>query len=208
MADFITAEEVPLVNPEADFESLKAELDAKVNAEGNVELSADDQVLLNTQFLNLCPDKIQRIDRHFWSGSVVTDRPTLSSGYYTVLTQKGTKPEGVKWGQVWGNGAADDTTARKWIVAFDTAAGKAYAKAGPMGHVDWNVVEVELGMSAVADWPLCLAYIEEGPMGPVGWNVVEVKLSMSRCISKHIDPILGGNVLAAIDGFKAYAEFR
>ncbi|XP_021744598.1 uncharacterized protein LOC110710581 [Chenopodium quinoa] len=176
MADLITAEEVRLVNPEADYETLKAELDAKVNtAEGNVELSAD-QVLLNTQFLNLCPDKIQRIDRRFWSGSVVTDRPTLSSGYYTVLTQKGTKPEGVKWGQVWANGTADDTTARKWIVAFDTAAGKAYAEAGPMGPVDWNVIEVRLGLSGSK--------------------------------TEHTDPILGGNVLATIDGLKAYAHFR
>ncbi|XP_021776445.1 uncharacterized protein LOC110740272 [Chenopodium quinoa] len=100
----------------------------------------------------------------------------LSSGSHTILNHKGTEPEGVKWGEYWANGAADDTTARKWVVAFDTTAGK--------------------------------AYIEAGPMGPVDWNVVEVKLIMSRCISKHTYPILGGNVLAAIDGFKAYAEFR
>uniref|UniRef100_A0A803MY98 Uncharacterized protein n=1 Tax=Chenopodium quinoa TaxID=63459 RepID=A0A803MY98_CHEQI len=99
-----------------------------------------------------------------------------SRGWLGWGRRRRTEPEGVKWGEYWANGAADDTTARKWVVAFDTTAGK--------------------------------AYIEAGPMGPVDWNVVEVKLIMSRCISKHTYPILGGNVLAAIDGFKAYAEFR
>uniref|UniRef100_A0A803MJD2 Uncharacterized protein n=1 Tax=Chenopodium quinoa TaxID=63459 RepID=A0A803MJD2_CHEQI len=46
------------------------------------------------------------------------------------------------------------------------------------------------------------------PTGPVDWNVVEVKLGMSGNKSEYTDPILGGEVVATIDGLQSYAQFR
>ncbi|XP_021744664.1 uncharacterized protein LOC110710647 [Chenopodium quinoa] len=100
--------------------------------------------------------------------------PYLGPETYVRLYQKGPTVEGVKWGVAWANG--DDSTARKWVVAVDTAAGK--------------------------------VYVETGPTGPVDWNVVEVKLGMSGNKSEYTDPILGGEVVATIDGLQSYAQFR
>ncbi|XP_074275522.1 uncharacterized protein LOC141599419 [Silene latifolia] len=47
-------------------------------------------------------------------------------------------------GFVYADGDADDTTARKWTVAFDRMQTKVYAEAGPMGPVDWNAVKFKL----------------------------------------------------------------
>ncbi|KNA22148.1 hypothetical protein SOVF_036710 [Spinacia oleracea] len=108
--------------------------------------SASGQVVLRTTTANFSKSaRLHTIDRHFWSGRALTNFPALHQGYYAVPSQQGTLPQGVKWGIVYADG--DDTTARKWVAAFDTATGQAYAEAGPIGPVDWNVIEVKLGMS-------------------------------------------------------------
>ncbi|KNA22147.1 hypothetical protein SOVF_036700 [Spinacia oleracea] len=118
------------------------------NESDSIQLRSSDssQVVLYTTTANYSKSaRLHTIDRHFWSGRALTNFPALPKGYYAVPRQQGTLPQGVKWGIVYADG--DDTTARKWVVAFDTATGKAYAEAGPIGPVDWNVVEVKLGMS-------------------------------------------------------------
>ncbi|XP_056682811.1 uncharacterized protein [Spinacia oleracea] len=121
-------------NPEADYEKLVLELDSKA------------EVVLSTTTANFGKSpRLHIIDTHFWSGRAISGFPALHKHFYAVPKQQGTLPQGIKWGLVYADG--DETTARKWVAAFDTTAGKAYAEAGPIGPVDWNVVEVKLDAS-------------------------------------------------------------
>lgn len=100
-------------NPEADAEKLELELASK---------AAQEVVLLTTTANFGNSPRLHTIDRHFWAGHALTNFPALHKGYYAVPKQQGTLPQGVKWGIVYADG--DETTARKWVVAFDTTAGK------------------------------------------------------------------------------------
>ncbi|CAO2831652.1 unnamed protein product [Amaranthus hypochondriacus] len=141
----IEAQVYPVEDVNADDEELKKDSRAEATI-GNVTAPlSENTVSLKTKITNLTPKLVIRLDSHFWVGWSANSRPTLSPGYYTIITQKGELPAGVKWGICYADG--EDTTARKWVVAFDTAAQKAYAEAGPTGPVDWNVVEVKLGFA-------------------------------------------------------------
>ncbi|XP_074310322.1 uncharacterized protein LOC141646270 [Silene latifolia] len=85
-------------------------------------------------------------DTHSWSGDVTGAYPTVpynDTGRYEVFIHQGL--EGSKGGVVYADGT--DSTARKWLVAFDTPNNKCYVEAGPIGPTDWNVVEVHLNKS-------------------------------------------------------------
>ncbi|KMT15123.1 hypothetical protein BVRB_3g062410 [Beta vulgaris subsp. vulgaris] len=149
----IEAEVERLENKEADYEKLKIDLDAKAKARAEAEAEAEGgdaelrsgEVELQTYVINTTKGFLRMIESHFWVGRTVTNIPNLASWTYAIPRQTGNLLEAVRWGVVYADGT--DSTARKWVVAFDSAAQKAYAEAGPFGPVDWNVVEVKLGLS-------------------------------------------------------------
>ncbi|XP_074281326.1 uncharacterized protein LOC141606189 [Silene latifolia] len=135
-----TVEVFSVKNDDAEFEKLKHEL-------GNKEIrSSDQELVMQTTIRNFTKGNVHPIEKHFWHGrnlSFWENALWPNSGF--TATQQGTLPQGVKFGLVYADG--HDTTARKFVVAFDSASGKAYAEARPIGPVDWNVVEVKLGMA-------------------------------------------------------------
>nr|AET95868.1 Ah24 [Amaranthus hypochondriacus]AKO71445.1 Ah24 [Amaranthus hypochondriacus] len=132
----IEAQVYSVEDKNADHDKIKS--DSKAKASNTVDL--------RTSCTNLTAKLVRRLEKeHFWAGRAVTVLSAIAPGTYGVPTQRGELPAGVKWGVAYADGP--DSTARKWVVAFDTAAQKAYAEAGPTGPIDWNVVEVKLGFS-------------------------------------------------------------
>ncbi|XP_021730490.1 uncharacterized protein LOC110697422 [Chenopodium quinoa] len=88
-------------------------------------------------------------DQHNWSGRPVPSYPEVV--VYQQLDppipfkHQGPLPQGSRGGVVYADGV--DSTARKWLVAFDLLKQKVYVEAGPIGPIDWNVVEVKLQAS-------------------------------------------------------------
>ncbi|XP_074281328.1 uncharacterized protein LOC141606190 [Silene latifolia] len=138
MAAEMTVEVFQVKNEDAEFEKLKQELEDK-------ETRSSQELVMQTNIRNFSKGRVHQIERHFWHGRTLTNYPPLPVNTGVNTRQQGTLPQGVKFGMVYADG--DDTTARKFVVAFDSPAGKAYAEAGPIGPVDWNVVEVKLGMA-------------------------------------------------------------
>uniref|UniRef100_A0A803NDJ8 Uncharacterized protein n=2 Tax=Chenopodium quinoa TaxID=63459 RepID=A0A803NDJ8_CHEQI len=136
---------VNLQDPAAHYEKLVTELEVKGQAEANnAQLLAGD-VELTSPTTNFTDSKLTKLDVHFWSGYTLTSFPDMNRFTTYYFREKGPLPQGVKWGYCYASGT--DSTARKWVAAFDSAAGKAYCEAGPTGPVDWNVVEVKLNAS-------------------------------------------------------------
>ncbi|KAL9239319.1 hypothetical protein vseg_013654 [Gypsophila vaccaria] len=93
---------------------------------------------------------LQILDQHHWSGKSDTNRPFRSPLKWRQLLALPFKHEGpLPLGSVAGVAYADgdDSTARKWLVAFDRVNSKVYVEAGPIGEIDWNVIKVRLDLS-------------------------------------------------------------
>ncbi|CAO2831654.1 unnamed protein product [Amaranthus hypochondriacus] len=134
----IEAQVYKVEDKNADYDKIMSDLKTQASNGNTVDMQ--------TTFTNLTPKALWRLDReHFWAGQGVNFLFGFASGTYGVVTQRGELPAGVKWGVAYVDGP--DSTARKWVVAFDTAAQKAYAEAGPTGPIDWDAVEVKLGLS-------------------------------------------------------------
>ncbi|XP_048502599.2 uncharacterized protein LOC104895316 [Beta vulgaris subsp. vulgaris] len=90
---------------------------------------------------------LQIIDQHDWSGEPAKPYPQVIPAQVDPVEFRhlGPVPQGSKAGVVYADGT--DSTARKWLVAFDGQAKKVYVEAGPIGPVDWNVIEVKLDAS-------------------------------------------------------------
>ncbi|XP_021725930.1 uncharacterized protein LOC110703576 [Chenopodium quinoa] len=146
-----STEQVPssvLSNKEiAAIEEVMAKAKAKIASEGKVE--AEVQSLTRGFLVNRTKDNItlQKVDEHNWSGKPVTSYPEFIpvQDEEVRFDHRGPLPEGSVGGIVYADGT--DSTARKWLVAFDTPKQKAYVEAGPMGEVDWNVIKVKLDAS-------------------------------------------------------------
>ncbi|KMT09605.1 hypothetical protein BVRB_6g130590 [Beta vulgaris subsp. vulgaris] len=91
--------------------------------------------------------ELQIIDEHNWSGRPREPYPQVIPAQIDPVefVHLGPTPQGSKAGVVYADGV--DSTARKWLVAFDNQAKKVYVEAGPTGPVDWNVIEVKLDAS-------------------------------------------------------------
>ncbi|XP_021840040.1 jasmonate-induced protein homolog [Spinacia oleracea] len=113
------------------------------------------QVVTNGNLVNTIKDKavLRIIDQHNWSGKPVPLYPeVLPFGEVVQFEHRGPLPGGCKGGVVYADGT--DSTARKWLVAFHIpnneyhhSGDKVYVEAGPIGPIDWNVVEVKLDAS-------------------------------------------------------------
>ncbi|KAL9247361.1 hypothetical protein vseg_020802 [Gypsophila vaccaria] len=93
------------------------------------------------------PKELYLIEEHHWSGEVDGTAPFPPSlGWHDSSTPSfrhlGGVPEGSVVGVVYADG--HDSTARKWLIAFDNPNRKVYVEAGPFGPVDWNVIKVKL----------------------------------------------------------------
>ncbi|KNA17196.1 hypothetical protein SOVF_082290 [Spinacia oleracea] len=84
---------------------------------------------------------------HNWSGNPVPSYPPFifNEMHPAQFKHQGTLPQGSKGGFVYAD--RKSFPARKWLVAFDIPKNKVYVEAGPIGPVDWNVVEVKLNAS-------------------------------------------------------------
>ncbi|KAH9606135.1 hypothetical protein KSS87_007277 [Heliosperma pusillum] len=142
---------------EVDIEMLSKELDAH-NSKNT------DTIFARTSIVNRTKKPVVHVDRHFWHGSThSTPLPLPVSGGHDYPLF-GTPPEGVKYGILYADG--DDSLSRQFLVAVhvplpvnvDANNCKVYVEAGPIGPVDWNVVEVKLNMAtsnkAVYDDPI------------------------------------------------------
>ncbi|KAL9247362.1 hypothetical protein vseg_020803 [Gypsophila vaccaria] len=95
--------------------------------------------------------KLDIIDEHHWSGELDETAPFPPSLEWDLTTMpppfrhRGRIPEGSVAGVVYADG--HDSTARKWLIAFDNPNRKVYVEAGPAGLVDWNVIKVKLDQS-------------------------------------------------------------
>uniref|UniRef100_A0A803MJD1 Uncharacterized protein n=1 Tax=Chenopodium quinoa TaxID=63459 RepID=A0A803MJD1_CHEQI len=115
---------VNLQDPEAHYEKLVKELEVKGKAEGEAggaQLLAG-EVELTSPTTNFTDSKLTKIDVHFWSGYTLTSFPDMNRFTTYYFREKGPLPQGVKWGYCYASGT--DSTARKWVAAFDSAAGK------------------------------------------------------------------------------------
>ncbi|KAK9690195.1 hypothetical protein RND81_09G110700 [Saponaria officinalis] len=94
--------------------------------------------------------ELYKIDEHHWAGKSDENYPfppTIKHQPTPIIPFKhsGPNPEGSVAGVVYADG--HDSTARKWVIAFDTSRRKVYVEAGPIGPVDWGVIKVKLDQS-------------------------------------------------------------
>ncbi|XP_021840608.1 uncharacterized protein [Spinacia oleracea] len=135
MADInVTPEVVEDVEIDLEAKAKEYEASSKANNSGEYQLTTD--------IKNFSKGRVHKVETHFWNGRTLTNFPALPINTGVAMRQAGPLPKGVKWGIVYADG--EDTTARKFIVAVDGPSGKIYVEAGPIGPVDWNVVEVKL----------------------------------------------------------------
>ncbi|XP_074284499.1 uncharacterized protein LOC141609291 [Silene latifolia] len=127
---------------QGEFEKLKKEL-------MEAEQGSSEELNVETIYRNFSKKSVKLVDMHYWKGHKEDGYDEIIPTNHSAYTlQIGTLPEGVKFGLVYSDGVdADDTDARKFVVAIDSPARKIYAEAGPIGPIDWNVVEVKLGMA-------------------------------------------------------------
>ncbi|XP_021725864.1 jasmonate-induced protein homolog [Chenopodium quinoa] len=150
----------------ATFEQLTAaSKDKKV-------LDAKDEVITHGFIVNRHKNNVslQILDQHNWSGNPVPSYPQtiVVSQDPIEFKHHGPLPEGSKGGVVYADGV--DSTTRKWLVAFDLLKKKVYVEAGPIGPVDWNVIEVRLdasGNSSVSVDPVFGGRAEAGNNGDI-----------------------------------------
>ncbi|XP_074307081.1 uncharacterized protein LOC141642253 [Silene latifolia] len=86
-------------------------------------------------------------DSHSWLGDVVESYPSpvhnMDTDPYASFIHQGS--DGSKGGVVYVDGT--DSTARKWLAAFDAPNNKCYVECGPIGPTNWKVVEENLNQS-------------------------------------------------------------
>ncbi|KNA19889.1 hypothetical protein SOVF_057160 [Spinacia oleracea] len=147
MAEIEVSEPKMLVleNPEADYEKMIKELEAKVQAAANVDGIRSGSIEVTSPLTNFTKTVLTKLDVKFWAGRSIHSFPDLKNNTTYLFGQRGTLPEGVKWGYSYATGK--ESTDRKWVAAFDYVAGKAYCECGPTGPVDWNVVADKLSKS-------------------------------------------------------------
>ncbi|XP_021746994.1 uncharacterized protein LOC110712849 [Chenopodium quinoa] len=137
MADTnVTLEEaVPVEDVEIDMEAKAKEYDTQTRVAGN-------EYRMTTDVKNFSKRLVHVVETHFWHGRTLTNFPNLAVNTGAAMRQAGTLPEGVKWGITYADG--DQASNRKFIVAVHGPTGKIYVESGPIGPVDWNVIEVKL----------------------------------------------------------------
>lgn len=111
-----------LENPEADYEKMIKELEAKDETAEVNGARAGNTVELSSPTTNFTKTKLTKLEVHFWAGRTLTSFPDMNNNTTYYFRQSGTLPQGVKWGYSYATGK--DSTARKWVAAFDSAAGK------------------------------------------------------------------------------------
>ncbi|XP_021725875.1 jasmonate-induced protein homolog [Chenopodium quinoa] len=113
------------------------------------KVSAKEEVVSSGYISNRHKDPVtlRLHDQHNWSGNPVLSYPQFipRQKHPIEFKHQGPLPQGSKGGVVYADG--DDSTARKWLIAFDYSNNKVYAEAEPIGDVDWNVIEVKLDAS-------------------------------------------------------------
>ncbi|XP_074292031.1 uncharacterized protein LOC141618866 [Silene latifolia] len=142
---------------EVDVETLSKELEA-YNSRNT------DRIFVRTNTMNHSKKPVFPVERHFWHGNshfTLTPLPVNGGDDHAIF---GTPPEGVKFGVLYADG--DDSLSRQFLAAVhipfpvDSEGNnwKVYVEAGPIGPIDWNVVEVKLNMAtsnkAVYDDPI------------------------------------------------------
>ncbi|KAL9240708.1 hypothetical protein vseg_014895 [Gypsophila vaccaria] len=164
MAQAKPTESVKVLNGQQAFsDALKA-----VEAESSPQLSSLAVGVFNATKKLVSPNEI-----HFWRGKPFSF-PDVRSGTATIVALAGGYPEGAKFGFEFVDGP--DTTARKFVIAVDTKANKVYANSGPVGPIDWNVVEVDLdegGAKAEYEDPILGGKV----VASVGGNVARATFS-------------------------------
>ncbi|XP_074292032.1 uncharacterized protein LOC141618867 [Silene latifolia] len=142
---------------EVDIETLSKELEAHNNRNS-------DRIFVRTNIGNRTKKPLFPVESHFWHGSTYAKLITLSAPGGYDYPQFGTPPEGLKYGILYADG--DDSLSRQFLAAVhvplpvnvDANNFKVYVEAGPIGPIDWNVVEVKLNMAtsnkAVYDDPI------------------------------------------------------
>lgn len=113
-------------NPETDDETLIKELQAMVQADlDDATQLLNGEIRANTNISNRTNHVLTKIDTYFWAGEMVnTWWPDLVSNAVYLFVQKGTLPQGIKWGFSLATGT--ESTDRKWVAAFDVLARKVY----------------------------------------------------------------------------------
>ncbi|KAL9236678.1 hypothetical protein vseg_011316 [Gypsophila vaccaria] len=124
------------------FNDQQAFSDALKSVEAESSQQTDSLV---TSVYNATKKQVSPNEIHFWRGKPFSF-PDVRSGAAVILALLSGYPEGAKFGIEFVDGP--DNSARKFVIAVDTEAAKVYAKSGPVGPVDWNVVEVELGLGS------------------------------------------------------------
>ncbi|KMT16250.1 hypothetical protein BVRB_3g054040 [Beta vulgaris subsp. vulgaris] len=131
----------------AKFEELKEAASCKIALEAKVDVKK--QAVTHGYIFNGLKDhaKLQMIDQHNWSGSSVQPYPQVIPYHRepAEFEHRGLLPPGSKGAVLYADGA--NSTARKWLVAFDNPSKKVYVEAGPTGPVNWDVIEVKLDAS-------------------------------------------------------------
>ncbi|XP_074310324.1 uncharacterized protein LOC141646272 [Silene latifolia] len=90
------------------------------------------------------------IDQHHWSGKLDPEWPFLKVLPWKPLDvppfkHQGPLPTGSVAGIVYVE--SHDSTARKWLLAFDTVNFRVHVEAGPAGSVDWGKIKQKLDQS-------------------------------------------------------------
>ncbi|KAL9237534.1 hypothetical protein vseg_012069 [Gypsophila vaccaria] len=149
---------------EVDIEKLRNELDAYNKSKNNNE-----RLSMRTSIMNRTQKILSPVENHFWHGTTYfTPKPLPVIGGFDY-PQFGTRPDGVKFGIVYADG--DDSLSRKFVAVVHVPLpvvasnpGKVYVESGPIGPIDWNVMEVKLNMStsnkAVYDDPIFKGRVE------------------------------------------------
>ncbi|XP_074284498.1 uncharacterized protein LOC141609290 [Silene latifolia] len=110
--------------------------------------ASSEEITFESFINNSSKGSLKLIEMHFWKGRSVTYYDEIQVNQQGRTLQRGTRSEGVKFGLVYTDGVdADAADARKFVVAIDSLTNKIYAETGPIGPIDWNVVEVKLGMA-------------------------------------------------------------
>ncbi|KAK9690191.1 hypothetical protein RND81_09G110300 [Saponaria officinalis] len=136
----------------AIFEKLIKDSDSDV-AEANTG-NSDDVTITNGELSNYIKDNnrdlYKMFEHHCAGNSNETSLIPLIVKHYpnqrvARFKHSGPNPEGSVAGVVYADG--HDSSARKWLLAFDTSRRKIYVEAGSMGLVDWDEIKVKLDQS-------------------------------------------------------------
>ncbi|KAL9237535.1 hypothetical protein vseg_012070 [Gypsophila vaccaria] len=167
MADETGLQEVEFKDgvDEVDIEKLAIELDAYNESKNNNDIR-----YMRTNIRNRTKKMLYVVEMHFWHGSTYHFPTPIPATGGVDYPQFGTPPDGVKFGVVYADG--HDSLSRKFVAAAHVPLpvvagnnpGKVYVEAGPVGPVDWDVIEVKLNTStsnrAVYDDPIFKGRVE------------------------------------------------